>query len=235
MNVEEKVLRKLIRDDGWWKLMFPYLLQEDLSGVNNITQIFNKIKLAKDFANVFPSADVCFDAFNKCKYNDLKIILLGQDPYYTKGLANGLAFSSGKPNFIPESLKNIFKELYDDVGIKKTNPDLSDWAEQGVLLLNTALTVEENKPASHAEIWNKFTRFVIQRISQENIGLIFILWGNHAKKYKSLINTNVHDILEASHPSPLSANKGGFFECKHFSKVNELIKNKNGEEFIIKW
>lgn len=174
---------------------------------------------------IYPPAKLTFNAFNLTPLNKLKIILLGQDPYHQPNQAMGLSFSVPNGVRVPPSLVNIYKELEADLGIKPSkNGDLSKWARQGVLLLNSILSVEANKPASHSSWgWQDFTDAVIARLSEEKQGLVFLLWGNFARSKKSLIDTNKHLILEAAHPSPLA--RTGFLGCKHFSKSNEwLIK-----------
>lgn len=174
--------------------------------------------------NIFPPESLIFNALELVSEQNLKVVILGQDPYHGIGQANGLAFSVNDGQKIPPSLKNIFKELKDDLD----NPlpehgDLTTWAKQGVLLLNSVLTVEEGKPGSHQNKgWEKFTDNIIQKISDEKEGLVFMLWGNYAKSKSNLINANKHLILEAAHPSPLSAYHG-FFQCKHFSKTNNFL------------
>ncbi|AJC90037.1 uracil-DNA glycosylase [Campylobacter subantarcticus] len=172
---------------------------------------------------IYPPAHLTFNAFNLAPLKDLKIILLGQDPYHNPNQAMGLSFSVPNGVKIPPSLLNVYKELYQDLNIPiAKHGDLSKWAKQGVLLLNSILSVEANKPASHAHFgWQKFTDAVISKLSDEKEGLIFLLWGNYAKNKKSLINTQKHYILEAAHPSPLARN--AFSGCKHFSQSNIIL------------
>ena len=171
--------------------------------------------------SIFPYPKNYFKALEYCSYEDLKIVILGQDPYHTPGVADGLAFSSGVGSYIPPSLRNIFLEIEDDVGIKNQNVSLEGWARQGVLLLNSYLSVQEGQPLSHANIgWEIFTNKVLIEASRKrNVG--FMLWGNYARTKKDILK-NHNLILEASHPSPLSAYKG-FFGCKHFSKANAYL------------
>jgi uracil-DNA glycosylase len=161
-------------------------------------------------------------------FDKVKVVILGQDPYHGPGQANGLCFSVNKEIPLPPSLKNIFKELHADIGINIPKyGDLSAWAEQGVLLLNSVLTVRANQPASHQNKgWENFTDTIIRTLSQKKEHLIFILWGSFAKSKKSLIDSNLHCILEAAHPSPFSAHSG-FFGCNHFSKANAYLKENN--------
>lgn len=177
---------------------------------------------------IYPPGSLIFNAFNKTPFDALKVVLLGQDPYHGKGQAMGLSFSVPKGIKQPPSLINIFKELHDDVGVSipKTG-DLTPWAEQGVLLLNAALTVRAAEPNSHSKTgWHQFTDAVIKRISDEKEGIIFLLWGSFAHQKQELIDQTKHQVLKAAHPSPYSADKG-FFGCRHFSKTNDyLVKQK---------
>ena len=168
---------------------------------------------------------------NICEFNNLKVILLGQDPYHQKGQAMGLSFSVPENIKIPPSLVNIYKELKTDCNLQLLHGDLTKWAKQGVLLLNTSLTVRESCPNSHQKYWRPFTDNLIKYISDNKEGLVFLLWGGHAKNKKKLIDFNKHYVLEANHPSPLSANRGGWFGCKHFSKTNDFLQ-KNGKKEI---
>ena len=173
---------------------------------------------------VFPPGKDIFKAFELTPVDKVKVVILGQDPYHGYGQAMGLSFSvpAGVP--APPSLKNIFKEIESDLGVRMSgNPDLRKWAEQGVLLLNAVLTVRAGEPASHSAIgWQQFTDAVISYISEHCEGVVFLLWGNFARSKKSLIDTSRHFVLEAAHPSPLA--RGAFFGCRHFSKTNEILQ-----------
>ncbi len=170
---------------------------------------------------ILPNPKDYFRAFNLCELENLKVVIIGQDPYHTPGVANGLAFSVRKQQKIPPSLQNIFKELKTDLGIDNTHGDLTNWAKQGVLLMNTSLSVCSGLAASHSNIgWEEFTNKAINLL-QNKKNIVFLLWGNFARKKKDLIGHENY-ILEASHPSPLSAHNG-FFGCKHFSKTNERL------------
>ncbi len=188
-------------------------------------------KLNKDEAEghiVLPPIKQVFEAINITPFNNIKAVIIGQDPYHNIGQAHGLSFSVNNCMAIPPSLKNIFKELQSDVQFKiPTTGNLSAWAKQGVLLLNTSLTVQLNKPNAHKKYgWNNFTDKIIELISEQKEHVVFILWGNDAKNKIKLIDTSKHLILQAVHPSPLSANRG-FFGCKHFSKTNKYLQSKN--------
>lgn len=182
---------------------------------------------------IFPPKKLVFSAFTT-NLNDVKVVILGQDPYHTPGAAEGLAFSVPPSQPIPPSLVNIYKEIDSDIG-HHNNPsgNLRNWQKQGVLLLNTVLTVEAHRPKSHAgKGWEVFTTAVISYLNSNRDGLVFMLWGRDARNKKSLIDPSSHLILEAAHPSPLSA-YNGFFGCKHFSKCNDYLK-KQGKN-PIKW
>ena len=173
---------------------------------------------------IYPPGSLIFNAFYKTPFKKLKVLLLGQDPYHGKGQAMGLSFSVPKEIRQPPSLINIFKELHDDIGIPvPITGDLTPWAEQGVMLLNASLTVRDGEPNSHAKTgWHQFTDAVIQKVSDEKEGIIFLLWGAFAHQKQELIDQTKHHVLKAAHPSPYSADKG-FFGCKHFSKTNALL------------
>ncbi|HEB9338205.1 TPA: uracil-DNA glycosylase [Campylobacter coli] len=183
------------------------------------------IQALNNNAIIYPPANLTFNAFNLTPLDKLKIVLLGQDPYHQPNQAMGLSFSVPYGVKIPPSLLNIYKELKTDLDIEPSKSgDLSSWAKQGILLLNSILSVEAGKPASHSSWgWQEFSDAVISKLSLEKSGLIFMLWGNYAKSKKALIDTNKHFILEAAHPSPLA--RTGFLGCKHFSKANEILRN----------
>ncbi|WP_298943254.1 uracil-DNA glycosylase [uncultured Psychromonas sp.] len=174
---------------------------------------------------IFPASEKRFNAFLLTELKDIKVVILGQDPYHGEGQAHGLSFSVQEGTKLPPSLRNIYKELADDLDWKTTpdNGDLTHWAKQGVLLLNTVLTVEKSAAGSHAKKgWEQFTDNVIEHINQETDGVVFLLWGSYAIKKSKMIDPSKHHILTAVHPSPLSAYRG-FFGCKHFSKTNQLL------------
>ena len=188
-----------------------------------------KDKVREEYNNktIFPPAKEVFKAFRMTPYKDTRVVILGQDPYHGVGEANGLCFSVNVGIKMPPSLKNIYKELYDDLGIKRETTDLSDWAKSGVLLLNSVLTVEKDKPASHKFIgWEEFTDSVIKLLNEKEEPVVFILWGNFAKGKMKYITNPKHLIISSSHPSPFSVNYG-FFGSRPFSKTNEFLK-KNG-------
>lgn len=173
----------------------------------------------------YPDYVNIFNALRYTDYDDVKVVILGQDPYHGKGEAHGLSFSVLPGVKRPPSLNNIFKELYSDLGIVRTNNCLSDWAEQGVLLLNAIMTVEKDKPLSHKEKgWEIFTDTIIQKLNEREKPVIFVLWGSFARSKKYLITNPKHHIIESAHPSPLSASRG-FFGSRPFSKINNYLEN----------
>ena len=185
--------------------------------------------------HTLPKKEDIFTAFKLCPFEKTKVVIVGQDPYHGDDQAHGLSFSiqcESKPT--PPSLRNIFKELKEDTNTVRTNKNLSDWAEQGILLLNAILTVEKGKPGSHKKKgWEEFTDAIIKRINDEKTNVVFILWGKYAQNKCKLVDETKHCVLKANHPSPMSANRGGFFGCKHFSKCNEYLERHN--ENIILW
>jgi uracil-DNA glycosylase len=191
------------------------------------TQLTDFIKSEYQSATVYPPGKEIFRAFDCCDYDNVKVVIIGQDPYHGPGQANGLCFSVRDGVRPPPSLVNIFKEIKNDLGkpIPSTG-DLERWARQGVLLLNATLTVRANLPGSHQNKgWEAFTDAVIKRISDERENVVFLLWGAYAQKKGEIIDRNKHLILMSAHPSPFSADRG-FFGCKHFSKTNTYLKSK---------
>ncbi len=172
---------------------------------------------------IYPPGSQIFRAFELTPLENLKVVILGQDPYHGPGQAHGLSFSVSAGVPAPPSLKNIFKEIETDLGVKMSGyPDLEKWARQGVLLLNAVLTVRAGQPASHSKIgWQEFTDAVIRYISDNCEGVVFLLWGNFARTKSALIDRSKHHVLEAAHPSPLA--RGAFFGCRHFSQTNALL------------
>ncbi|MFA6770110.1 MAG: uracil-DNA glycosylase [Bacteroidales bacterium] len=181
---------------------------------------------------VYPKGSNIFSAFNYTPFNEVKVVILGQDPYHGANQAHGLSFSVPEGVTPPPSLVNIFKELKTDLGIDPpSSGNLERWAKQGVFLLNAVLTVRAGQAASHSRIgWTQFTDAVIKKLSDKRDGIIFLLWGNFAKGKKSLIDSSKHFILEAAHPSPLA--RGAFFGSKHFSQTNEILIKSNKSPII---
>ena len=191
----------------------PYFM-ETLQKVNN--EYLTK--------NIYPPQNCVFNALKYTDFDNVKVVIIGQDPYHGKGQAHGLCFSVMKNTDIPPSLKNIYKEITNDVGgFIPDNGYLVPWAKQGVLLLNTVLTVKEGQPQSHKDIgWQQFTDAIIEQLNNEKQGIVFLLWGRNDIDKRKLIDEKKHYCLTAAHPSPLSA-YNGFFGCKHFSKCNEIL------------
>lgn len=200
-------------------------------------EYFKKIKdIVRDEYNnktIFPPVNRVFYAFEETSYKDTRVVILGQDPYHGEGEANGLCFSVNRGIKMPPSLKNIYKELYNDLGIERVDTDLSDWANSGVLLLNSVLTVEKDKPASHKFVgWEEFTDSVIKKLNEKEEPVVFILWGNFAKSKIKYITNSKHLVISSSHPSPFSVNQG-FLGSKPFSRTNDFLRKNNLKE--IEW
>lgn len=191
----------------------------------NLTDFVRQQYAAK---TVFPPASQIFAAFDACPFENVKVVILGQDPYHDYGQANGLCFSVNPGVSMPPSLVNIFKEIHDDIGSPMpADGDLSRWARQGVLLLNATLTVEAHRAASHqGHGWEEFTDEVIMRLARDREGLVFMLWGSHAIKKGAFIDRQRHLVLTSPHPSPLSAYRG-FFGNHHFSQANAYLQSRN--------
>ncbi len=196
---------------------------------------FNKliefVKSEYSTTKVYPPGKFIFNAFEKCTFDNTKVVILGQDPYHGYNQANGLSFSVNDGVAMPPSLQNIFKEIKEDLGIAiPKSGNLERWAEQGVLLLNSTLTVRAAEAGSHQKKgWEAFTDAVIKCISDEKQDVIFMLWGKYAQDKGAVIDTSKHLILKAKHPSPMAANYGGWFGTKHFSQANDYLKSKNLE------
>ena len=194
----------------------------------NIAMFINKEYREK---TIFPPKSNILRAFKLTDYNNVKVVILGQDPYHGINEANGLAFSVSKGVRLPPSLQNIYKELYNDLGITvSTNGDLEKWAREGVLLLNSVFTVEKDKPASHKNIgWEQFSDEVIKKVNEKTTPVVFILWGSFAKSKAKYITNPIHLVITSPHPSPFSA-YSGFFGSKPFSRTNEFLRKNNIKE-----
>ena len=216
-----------VKIDSSWK---PYLETEFNKPYFKDLVDFIKSEYKKH--TCFPPGHLIFSAFDNCKFDDLKVVIIGQDPYHGVGQANGLCFSVKDEITHPPSLINIFKEIEADIGTPyPKSGNLERWAKQGVLLLNATLTVRAHQAGSHQNKgWEQFTDAVIKTISENKKNVVFLLWGGFAKKKTKLIDSNKHHILTSGHPSPLSANRGYWFGNKHFSKCNAILKEK-----AIKW
>lgn len=208
-NDWDKVLSVVERSEGFKK--FLHLINEKYN--NSV---------------VFPSKDNIFNALKLTSYENTKVVIVGQDPYHGEGEAHGLSFSVQKGIKIPPSLQNIYKELYNDLGIMPhSDGDLTKWANEGVLLLNAVLTVEKDKPASHRNLgWELLTDYIIKSLNKKEEPIVFILWGNFAKEKKKFITNTKHLVITSTHPSPFSANNG-FFGSKPFSRTNEFLEKNN--------
>ena len=216
-----------VKIDSSWK---PYL--ETDFNKPYFKDLVDFIKSEYKKHTCFPPGHLIFSAFDNCKFDDLKVVIIGQDPYHGEGQANGLCFSVKDDIAHPPSLINIFKEIEADIGTPyPKSGNLEHWAKQGVLLLNATLTVRAHQAGSHQNKgWEQFTDAVIKTISENKKDVVFLLWGGFAKKKTKLIDSNKHHILTSGHPSPLSANRGYWFGNKHFSKCNAILKEK-----AIKW
>lgn len=208
---------------SWKKLLDEEFEQPYFSEIKNFL-----VKAKAEGKRVYPSGKLIFNAFDTTPVHQVKVVIIGQDPYHGENQAMGLSFSVPRTEKVPSSLQNIYKELVTDIPNfeKPKHGDLTKWAEQGVFLLNACLTVEHKTANAHKNIgWHQFTDAVIRKLSTERTGLVFLLWGSFAKKKKALIDTTKHHVLESVHPSGLSAHRG-FFGCKHFSQTNELLEKQ---------
>ncbi len=200
-----------------WKNVLSHVMQQPAW-----IELWNRVELAYSESACYPPKHLIFHAFQACPLHKIKVVIIGQDPYHGAGQANGLAFSVHAGLKAPPSLRNILKEVWDDVGGMPW-VDLNRWAEQGVFLLNATLTVEEKTPGAHQRWgWEQFTDEVIRAISAQRQHVVFMLWGNYAQQKESLIDVSKHLVLKAPHPSPLSAYQG-FFGSKHFSQANDYL------------
>ena len=205
-------------NEAWKKLLQP---EFEKPYFTNLVEF-----VRSEYANhtVYPSGANIFRALDKCSPDDVKVVIIGQDPYHGEGQANGLCFSVNEGVMFPPSLRNIFKEIESDLGIKvPTSGNLDRWAEQGVLLLNSTLTVRAHAAASHTgHGWEQFTDAVVAKLSEFKSGVVYMLWGNYAQKKGAVVDSSRNLVLKAAHPSPLSA-YNGFFGCRHFSQANNYL------------
>ena len=221
-------LDKIQLDAGWKSGLSEFLLSPKMDELKDFL-----VQEKKADKVIYPPSSLIFNALNTTPLANVKVVILGQDPYHGPNQAHGLSFSVQKGVAIPPSLRNIFHELNTDLGVvKPIHGDLTRWAEQGVLLLNAVLTVEAGQPTSHQKRgWEEFTDHVIDVLNEQRDHVVFILWGAYAQRKGQRIDQNKHLVLKAAHPSPLAANRGGFFGCKVFSKSNNYLK-QNGIEPI---
>ena len=204
---------------------------EESQGFKNFIELVDHEYVTK---TIYPPRNYIFNALKLTPFKNVRVVIMGQDPYHGEGEAHGLSFSVQKGIKVPPSLQNIYKELYDDLGIPpRKDGDLTGWAKEGVLLLNAVLTVEKDKPASHRNLgWERLTDYIIKLVNQKEEPVVFILWGNFAKEKQKYITNPNHYIITSPHPSPFSA-RYGFFGSKPFSKTNDFLKSKGLKE--IKW
>lgn len=220
-------LQDLLQND--WKRVLKSTLESE-----KFDRLSEKVLHAYQVEEVYPPLKQLFDAFNSCSFEQARVVLLGQDPYHGKGQAHGLSFSVPNSIPLPPSLKNIYKELFNDLGLMRSSGDLSDWARQGVLLLNTSLTVRAGEAGSHASYqWPIFTKAVLEALNSQAKPLVFLLWGNHAQHFASMIDETKHAVIKSAHPSPLAANRGGWFGTKPFTQTNDFLISKGMEP--IQW
>ena len=214
-------------NNGWDIILKDYIESDDYKKlIDQVNKLYRSNICYPEYNNIF-------NVFNHLKYEDVKVVILGQDPYHGEGEAHGLAFSVPKGVKMPPSLNNIFKELNNDLGIKRTITDLSDWVDQGVLLLNSVLTVTKDTPGSHKDIgWQEFSDYVISKLNERKKPVVFVLWGNFAISKEKLITNPIHHVIKSPHPSPFSARKG-FFGSKPFSKINNYLQKDY--HYQIKW
>ena len=207
----------------WTEILAP------IKNTEYFTTLWEKVKEEYQTTKCFPPKNQIFRAIELTPFDEVKVVIIGQDPYHNDNQANGLCFSVSDKVKAPPSLKNIFKELEADLGICKTSNELEMWAKQGVLLLNATLTVRAHEANSHKDLgWGQFTDFIIKEISDKKENVVFVLWGAFAQKKAGLIDTKKHFIIQSVHPSPLSARKG-FFGSRPFSKINQFLEEKGKE------
>ena len=221
-------LNKVQLDESWKYNLAEFLLSPKMDALRDFL-----LQEKQQNKVIYPPRSLIFNALNTTPLNQVKVVIIGQDPYHGPNQAHGLSFSVQRGVALPPSLRNIFHELHTDLGVPiPKHGDLTHWAEQGVLLLNSVLTVEAGQPTSHQKRgWEDFTDHVIDVLDQQREHIVFILWGAYAQRKGQRIDPNKHLILKAAHPSPLAANRGGFFGCKVFSKSNNYLK-QNGIEPI---
>ena len=220
VNLDQVKPNNVKLDNSWKKPLTPILFSDTMHHLREFL-----VQQKQEQQTVYPPNSLIFNALNSTPLDQVKVVILGQDPYHGPNQANGLSFSVQRGMAIPPSLKNIYQELYTDLGIKPVrHGDLSSWARQGVLLLNSVLTVNAGLAASHQKKgWEVFTDHVIDVINNNTEHTVFILWGAYAQRKGQRIDASKHLVLKAAHPSPLAANRGGFFGCKVFSKTNDYL------------
>ncbi len=206
---------------NWTEILAP------IKNTEYFENLWEKVKEKYVQEKTFPPKNQIFRALELTAFENIKVVIIGQDPYHNDFQANGLCFSVSENVATPPSLKNIFTELKDDLEIERSKKELDDWAEQGVLLLNATLTVKAHEPNSHKDLgWEKFTNFIIKEISDKKENVVFVLWGAFAQKKEELINSSQHFVIKSAHPSPFSVYRG-FYGSKPFSQINDYLKSKN--------
>jgi len=220
INPDQALLTRVQMEDGWKQALAGALTSDSMAALRQFLMAQKQQSLT-----IYPPNGLIFNAFNTTPLDQVKVVILGQDPYHGPSQANGLAFSVQRSIPLPPSLRNILHELSTDLGIKPAgHGDLTRWAQQGVLLLNSVLTVVEGQPTSHqGQGWEIFTDQVINVLNERTQRTVFILWGAYAQRKGQYIDRNRHLVLTAAHPSPLAANRGGFFGCRVFSKTNQYL------------
>jgi len=216
-------------EDGWYEILKSYFISDSFKKTMKI------LKEERENYIIYPEVSNILNAYNSCSFESTKVVIIGQDPYINEGEAHGLAFSVSEGMDIPPSLHNIFQELDSDIGIDiPEHGCLQQWADQGVLLLNSVLTVRKGLSKSHGSLlgWQTLTNGTITQLSRYRSGIVFLLWGNYAKEKEKLIDIKKHYVLKAAHPSPYSATYG-FFGCKHFSQTNKILASQGLTE--INW
>ena len=207
----------------WTEILAP------IKNTEYFTTLWEKVKEEYQITKCFPPKNQIFRAIELTPFDEVKVVIIGQDPYHNDNQANGLCFSVSDKVKAPPSLKNIFKELEDDLGIKKTSNELEMWAKQGVLLLNATLTVRAHEANSHKDLgWEQFTDFIIKEISDKKENVVFVLWGAFAQKKAGLIDASKHFVIQSAHPSPFSVHKG-FFGSRPFSNIKQFLEEKGKE------
>ena len=207
----------------WTEILAP------IKNTEYFTELWKKVEERYETTKCFPPKNQIFRAIKLTPFDEVKVVIIGQDPYHNDNQANGLCFSVSDKVKAPPSLKNIFKELEADLGIKKTSNELEMWAKQGVLLLNATLTVRAHEANSHKDLgWGQFTDFIIKEISDKKENVVFVLWGAFAQKKAGLIDASKHFVIQSAHPSPFSVHKG-FFGSRPFSKINQFLEEKGKE------
>ena len=221
MPLKHSTTQALKQKMTWTEILAP------IKNSEYYENLWQKVKEEYASTKCFPPKNQIFRALELTPFDEVKVVIIGQDPYHNDFQANGLCFSVSEEVAAPPSLKNIFTELKEDLGIERTKKELDDWAKQGVLLLNATLSVKAHSPNSHKDLgWEKFTDFIIKEISDKKENVVFVLWGAFAQKKEELINSSKHFIIKSAHPSPFSVYRG-FYGSRPFSRINDHLKSKN--------